>query len=83
MSKNAYNRNVCIYNKNPIKIGDMRVDFYTYEHRECRTRSESREARAHDVHKIRLITQRVSIERVSAQRGSRKTQSEFGESEAL
>ncbi len=34
-----------------IKIGDMRVDFYTYEHRECRTRSVRREARAHDVPK--------------------------------
>ena len=25
-----------IYNENPVKIGDMCVDFYSYELRECR-----------------------------------------------
>ena len=34
-----------LYNKNPIKIGDMRVDFYTLEHRECRAKRGARRER--------------------------------------
>lgn len=33
------------YNKKTIKIGDMRVDFYTYEHCECRAKRGARRER--------------------------------------
>ena len=66
-----------LYNKNPIKIGDMRVDFYTLEHRECRAKRGARRERTNITKTGKM--QSIFPERVSAY-GVPENPGIFGES---